>query len=103
MKINKTELIKIIMEQAGELAERAVETIRVCGDHKSVGHILLKIKAKPKKSGKLVVDSEISFKEPMFCVGSSGVENEFRTVKLMPVLIATMDMDEEPGQERIDL
>lgn len=101
MNINKTELTKIIIEQAGELAERAVETIKVCGDHKSVGHISLKIKATPKKSGKLVVDSEICFKEPLF--GSSGVENEFRTVKLMPVNIATMDMYEEQGQERIDV
>jgi hypothetical protein len=94
MNINKTELTKIIIEQAGELADAVVDMLRACGEHGTGGHVSLKVRARPNKAGKLVVESTITSREP------SGADTDeiFRGI---PCPIATMDMDEEHGQEHI--
>ncbi len=94
MNINKTELTKIIIEQAGELADAVVDMLMACGEHGKGGKASLKVTARPNKAGRLVVESVLAFRKP-----SGDLTHE--TFGSVPCQIATMDMDEEQGQEHI--
>jgi hypothetical protein len=94
--INKTELTKIIIEHAEHLAESVIDMLIACGEHCTGGHVALKIRAKPNKAGKLVVESVFTSREPT----GADTDEIFRGV---PFPIATMDMDEDQGQERMDV
>lgn len=96
MNINRTELTKIIIDHAGQLAENAIYMLMDCGDHRTGGHVSLKVRAKPNKAGKLVVESVITSRKP---IGADSDE-VFRGI---PCPIATIDMNEDQGQERMDV
>ena len=65
MNINKTELAKISFDQAGELTNAVVDMLRACGEHGTGGHVSLKVRARPNKFGKLVVESTITRRSTM--------------------------------------
>jgi hypothetical protein len=94
MNLNKTDLAKEIEKNAEALADCATDMLFACGEHKRGGSVTLKIRAKPNKSGKLVVDGTCTMIHPT----GSDTDERFKGI---PVPIMALDMDEDQGQERI--
>lgn len=96
MNLNKTDLAKEINKNAEALADYATDMLFACGEHKRGGSVTLKIRAKPNKAGKLVVDGTCTMVHP------TGADTDER-FKGLPVPIMALDLDEDQGQERLAL